>query len=93
MYIMTNKHHTTLYTGVTSELVSRVIQHKEKDFPRSFTSRYNINKLVYFKFFDSIEEAIGEEKRIKGGSRQQKVDLIESINAEWSDLWKVIQDW
>ena len=87
VYIMTNVHHTVLYTGVTSNLVARVQQHKNKFHPSSFTAKYNANKLVYFKGFPSIVEAIAEEKRIKGGSRKQKLDLIHSINPEWKDLW------
>ena len=86
VYIMTNKHHTTLYTGVTSELQVRINQHKSKEFPNSFTSKYNCNKLVYYCGFASIEEAIAEEKRIKGGSRQDKIDLINGMNPQWKDL-------
>lgn len=91
VYIMTNAHHTTLYTGVTEDIQSRVIQHKEKFFPKSFTARYNIAKLVYFEFFDSIESAIEEEKRIKGGSRQQKINLIQESNPKWTDLCLVLK--
>tara|TARA_R110001592_G_C12853375_1_gene722054 strand:+ start:138 stop:404 length:267 start_codon:yes stop_codon:yes gene_type:complete len=80
VYILTNKYNKVLYTGVTSDLKTRVFHHKEKIYPKSFTSKYNIHKLVYYKSFSTIEEAIGEEKRIKGGSRNQKINLIESIN-------------
>lgn len=90
---MTNKHHTTLYVGVTSDLISRVIEHKTKFYPKSFTARYNINKLIYFRPFDMIESAIEEEKRIKGGSREKKVNLIESINPSWRDLYEDIKNW
>ena len=93
VYILTNKHHTTLYTGVTSNIVSRLIKHKEKQYPRSFTSRYNLFKLVYYRLFDSIVTAIAEEKRIKGGSRKQKIELIESINPTWRDMTKDFDDW
>lgn len=86
MYIMTNKHHTTLYTGVTSELQVRINQHKSKEFPNSFTSKYNCDKLVDYCDFPTIEEAIAEEKRIKGGSRQDKIDLINKMNPKWEDL-------
>ncbi len=74
---MTNRNHSTLYVGVTSYLYSRVIEHKEKAHPKSFTARYNLNKLVYFESFHSIEEAIAREKQLKGGSRQKKIDLNE----------------
>lgn len=82
---MTNKNNTVLYTGVTGDLKKRVFEHKEKIF-KGFTKKYNINKLVYFEVFDSIEEAIFREKRIKGGSRQRKIDMINSMNKEWGDL-------
>ena len=80
VYIMTNKHHTVLYTGVTSDLVGRMLQHRSKEFGGSFTERYNIEKLVYYFLYDSIEDAIREEKRIKGGSRTAKIALIEKLN-------------
>ncbi len=94
VYIMTNKYHTTLYVGVTSDLVSRVIQHREHHFPKSFTARYKCTKLVYYNSFNHIESAIAEEKRLKGGSRQQKLDLIENLNPNWDDLFlNEIQYW
>ena len=90
--MMTNKNHTTLYTGVTSDLYNRVIEHQTKEFP-GFTSRYNCNKLVYYNFFPDIEEAIMEEKRIKAGSRKQKETLIRSINPKWDDLFEEVKTW
>ncbi len=94
VYIMTNKHHTVLYTGVTSNLIVRIQQHINNEYAKSFTSKYNVIKLVYYKAFSRIEEAIAEEKRIKGGSRQQKIDLINSINQNWEDLWeKEVSNW
>ena len=93
VYIITNKHHTVLYTGVTSNLVARIQEHKEKKYPKSFSARYNTDKLVYYFFFPTIMEAIEEEKRIKGGSRENKIRLIESINLEWEDLWEEIKEW
>ena len=89
VYIMTNKHHTTFYVGVTSNLPGRVLEHKENFYPKSFTARYNLHTLVYHESFSSIEEAIDREKQIKGGSRQKKIDLIVSINPEWKDLFEV----
>lgn len=88
IYILTNKNNNVLYTGLTRDLKSRLLEHKEKKYPNSFTSKYNLNKLVYYKGFNSIEEAIAEEKRIKGGSRKKKIELIESINPKWKDLSK-----
>lgn len=90
VYIMTNKNHTVLYTGVTSDLVKRVAEHKEHKF-KGFTDKYNIEKLVYFAVLSNIEEAIEREKIIKGGSRQKKIDLINSINPEWRDLFEDIR--
>ena len=87
VYILTNKYNKVLYTGVTSNLKFRIFEHKEKIHPKSFTAKYNLNKLVYFKGYNLIEEAIAEEKRIKGGSRAAKIKLIESINPKWNDLY------
>ncbi len=87
VYFMTNKADTVIYVGVTSELRSRVWEHKHKIYSNSFTAKYNCNKLVYYRFFSDIEEAIDEEKRIKGGSRKNKIALIESMNPEWNDLY------
>ena len=86
VYILTNKNNTVLYTGVTSTLIKRTIQHKEKLVP-GFTKRYNIDKLVYFEFYTDIRDAIAREKQIKAGSRKKKVELIESMNPEWRDLF------
>jgi putative endonuclease len=88
IYILTNKSNAVLYTGVTSDLRKRLYEHKNKIYMSSFTAKYNVSKLVYFEVFSLIEEAIAREKQIKGGSRKKKIELIESINPEWEDLWK-----
>lgn len=93
VYILTNRNNNVLYTGVTSDLYARLIEHKEKRYPQSFTARYNVSKLVYFEGFHSIEEAIAREKQIKAGSRKKKIELIESINSEWVDLFEEIKGW
>ena len=93
VYIMTNVSRSVLYAGVTSDLIRRVMEHKTKAHPESFTARYNVTCLVYYNSFSSIEEAILEEKRIKAGSRKQKCTLINSINPEWKDLWEEISKW
>ncbi len=93
VYILTNKYHTVLYTGVTSDLKKRVYQHKNKKFKSSFTANYNCDQLVYFKNFIRIEEAIAREKQIKGGSRKVKEELINAFKPEWKDLWEVTKDW
>ena len=90
---MTNKNHTTLYVGVSSEIKERVFQHKEKIYPNSFTARYNLTKLVYFVFHELIETAIERENQLKAGSRKKKIDLINSMNPDWRDLWDDIKDW
>ena len=87
VYIMTNKKNTVLYTGVTRDIKKRVYEHKEK-LAEGFTKRYNITKLVHYEVFDDPENAISREKQIKGGSRQKKIDLIESINRKWEDLYE-----
>ena len=91
VYMMCSINHSTLYVGVTSNIASRVSEHKNKLYPTSFSARYNCVKLVYFRRFELIVEAIAEEKRIKGGSRQKKEDLINSVNAEWKDLYDEIK--
>lgn len=91
VYIMTNISNTTIYTGVTSDLLSRIDEHRQKVLPKSFTSRYNISKLVYYEGFHSIEEAILREKQIKAGSRKKKIGLIESMNPDWNDLFVEIE--
>ena len=84
IYIMANKTRT-IYTGMSNSLRRRVNEHKEKLIP-GFTKRYNIDKLVYFEFFDDVRDAIAREKQIKGFRRSKKVALIESMNREWKDL-------
>lgn len=87
VYIITNKNHTVLYTGVTSDLIKRIYEHKN-NLVKSFTSKYNCNKLVYYEMGEGIEGCILREKQIKAGSRQKKIDLIESMNSEWRDLYQ-----
>ena len=90
VYIMTNKNHTTLYTGVTSDLYGRTIKHRTKKYPKSFSARYNVTKLVYFETFPSIVDAIAREKQLKAGSRKQKIKLINRMNPEWRDLFETL---
>ena len=87
MYIMSSENRSTLYVGVTSDLDARVSKHKHKFFPNSFSAKYNCVKLVYYKWFDTITEAIAEEKRIKAGSRNKKERLINGMNPKWRDLY------
>ena len=86
VYILFNKKNGTLYIGVTSNLVKRVYEHKNK-FVEGFTKNYNVDKLGYYEVYENIETAIIREKQIKGGSRKNKLKLIESINPNWEDLY------
>jgi len=87
VYLMTNEKNTVVYTGVTNDPIRRVYEHKEK-LVKSFASRYNISKLVYYEVFQDAENAIAREKQIKGGSRAKKFELINSMNAQWNDLYE-----
>ncbi len=84
VYIMTNRS-KTLYVGVTSDLVKRVAEHKSK-LIKGFTSRYNVDLLVYFESTTNAEAAITREKQLKGLSRAKKIAPIESVNPGWQDL-------
>jgi putative endonuclease len=87
VYILTNKNNRVLYTGVTNDLKKRVYEHKEK-FVNGFTKKYNVSKLVYYEILEDPENAIFREKKIKAGSRQKKIDLINGMNKEWADLYR-----
>ncbi len=93
IYILANKNNTTLYVGVTSDLVSRIYDHKNHRYQRSFTARYNVTKLVYYEAYHSIEEAISREKQLKAGSRMKKEALINSLNPGWNDLYDEVLKW
>lgn len=84
-YILTNKFNKVLYIGVTNNLERRIFEHKHKLIP-GFTSKYNLNKLVWFENFNNVEDAISAEKKIKGWLRIKKIELIESKNKKWKDL-------
>ncbi len=86
VYILTNTNNTTLYVGVTSNLILRIQEHKEKKDKKSFTARYNLSKLVYYETFQNMGDAIAREKQLKSGNRANKIDLIERENPEWKDL-------
>jgi putative endonuclease len=89
VYILFNKRNGTLYTGVTSNIVKRVYEHKSK-FVEGFTKRYSVDKLGYYEVYDTIVSAIEREKQIKGGSMKKKLELIEKMNPEWDDLYDTI---
>jgi putative endonuclease len=86
VYIITNKVMTVLYTGYTTNLRTRLWEHRTKRNPKSFSARYQVCKLLYYKGFHSIESAKDVEKKIKGKTKAWKVKLINSMNPEWNDL-------
>ena len=88
-YIISNKKQGTLYVGVTSNLIKRIYEHKQKSV-KGFSDRYNLNKLVYYEMHDTIELAIAREKQLKNWHRQWKINLIEETNADWNDLYESI---
>jgi len=89
IYFLTNYDKTSLYTGVTNDLQRRIYEHKHK-INKGFAAKYNLDRLVYYEIFDDIEYAIAREKQIKGGSKQKKIDLINSFNPDWKDLYNDI---
>jgi putative endonuclease len=86
VYILANRRQGTLYTGVTSHLADRILQHREGLTP-GFSSRYGCNRLVFYERYERMDEAIAREKQIKGGSRARKIALIEAMNPDWRDLY------
>jgi putative endonuclease len=92
VYIVTNNNNTVLYVGVTSALKQRILGHKNKKYKNAFSARYNCNKLVYYECFNSIVEAIAREKQLKGGSRIKKIELINTFNASWDDVFDKIEN-
>jgi len=86
VYILTNKHHTVLYVGMTTDLRTRLWEHQQKINPKSFSARYNVNVPIYYQGFDSIQKAREKESYIKGKTRKWKEDLINSMNPNWNDL-------
>jgi putative endonuclease len=85
VYILSSKGRR-LYTGVTSQLQVRVSEHKSKKHARSFTARYNIDRLVYYECFTTIGEAIARETAIKNMHRSRKIEMILALNRTWQDL-------
>ena len=88
---MTNIMNNVLYVGVTSDLVKRAYQHRNKlDPTRSFCYRYNLTKLIFYEFSGEITSAIWREKQLKAGTRDKKIELINSMNPKWEDLFDQI---
>ena len=88
VYILSNKHCTVLYTGVTSNLLRRVYQHKNHLDKESFTAKYNVTRLVYFEETTDVKAALEREKQIKSWKRERKTSLIMEINPHWEDLYE-----
>ncbi len=86
IYIMTNHKNSVLYTGVTGDLRGRVFQHRNK-LADGFTKRYNVTRLVYYETCEDVMSAIAREKQIKAGSRKDKINLVDSMNRDWHDLY------
>ena len=89
VYILASRKNGTLYVGITSDLIKRVWEHKEKVI-KGFTSKYGVDRLVYYEVFHDPKNAIKREKRLKFYKRQWKIDLIEKENPEWEDLYREI---
>ena len=87
IYILTNAKHTVLYTGFSNDLKARIWSHKER-LEESFTKRYHVDMLVYYEATESVVSALERERQIKAGSRQKKIDLINSMNPNWRDLYE-----
>ncbi len=90
VYILANDSNTTVYTGVTRDLLRRLDEHRRRVNPHSFTARYNVHKLVYFESTDDIGAAIDREKQIKGWNRKRKNELVASLNPHWEDLYQTL---
>ncbi len=86
VYIMSNKPNGVIYIGVTNNIDERIKEHKNKIYPKSFTAKYNCDKLIYFEEFENSEEASIREKQFKKWKRDWKIKLIEEMNPSWSDL-------
>ena len=86
IYILSNDSNTVIYVGVTSNLIQRVFQHKQK-IAEGFSKRYNVYKLVYFELYENMDSAIYREKRLKKWQRKWKERLIKKVNPDWRDLY------
>jgi putative endonuclease len=89
VYILTNQTGSVLYIGVTSDIIKRIYEHKEK-LVEGFSKKYSLDKLVYYECFDDIKDAIAREKQLKGGNRKKKLDLVNGMNPKWDDMYSKI---
>ena len=90
VYIVTNRKGGTLYIGSTSDLIGRIFEHKNKLIPKSFTAKYNLDKLVYFEWHNSLENMVRRERQLKEWNRAWKIELIEQKNPDWDDLYNCV---
>ena len=90
VYILSNNTNTTIYTGVTNNLIRRVFEHRSNADPHSYTAKYNVHKLVYYEFTGDIRVALEREKQIKSWSRAKKNKLIGAKNPQWVDLYETL---
>ena len=89
IYLLTNKHNTVIYTGVTNDLIRRIYEHKNK-LQKGFTEKYNVDCLVYYEIYNAISDAIKREKQIKGWTRKKKNELVNQFNPTWKDIYEDI---
>ena len=87
VYILASRKNGTLYTGVTSDISKRIWEHKE-EITGGFTKKYGVKRLVWYRYYDDIRDAIAEEKRIKRWRRKWKLEQIEAMNPAWNDLYE-----
>ena len=87
VYIMSSKRMGTIYIGSTSDLIGRVSEHKNKVYPKSFTAKYNCDKLVYYEYHESLENMVKRERQLKEWPRNWKMKLIIDKNPDWHDLY------
>ena len=91
VYIITNKSNKVLYIGMSKDLKRRIYQHKNKVHPTTFSAKYNLNKLIYFEVFETKTEASVREKQLKKWNRDWRIELIETTNPNWEDLYKSLK--
>ncbi|QOZ26045.1 GIY-YIG nuclease family protein [Bradyrhizobium sp. CCBAU 51753] len=89
VYIVANKRHGTIYTGVTSDPPKRAFEHRE-GLVKGFSAKYGCKLLVWYELHDTMYEAISREKQLKAGSRAKKIALIEALNPDWNDLYDTL---
>ena len=90
VYILSNCTNTTIYTGVTNNLIRRVFEHRQNTDPKSFTAKYDVHKLVYYEYTGDVRVALEREKQIKSWSRAKKNKLVNARNPKWEDLYETL---